>query len=230
MPLNRRNIRKIGHKFINVMNSMFPAQLTKKEENLRIWFEIVGDESLRLDYDLDEESLVFDLGGYKGQWASDIFSKYVCRIFIFEPVTEFAKRIRGRFIKNEYISVFEFGLSSKNSFANISINMDSSSIYKNSSDLQEIRLVEAIDFMKEHFIQEIDLMKINIEGAEFDLLNHLIDTEFIHNIKDIQVQFHDFLPEAETRMGKIQEKLRETHEITYQYKFVWENWRRKQNL
>ena len=38
-----------------------------KPRNLAIerWTKCNGDEIYRLDYDLDENSLVFDLGGYK---------------------------------------------------------------------------------------------------------------------------------------------------------------------
>jgi hypothetical protein len=49
----------------------------------------------------------------------------------------------------------------------------------------------------------------------------------VRQIENIQVQFHDFVPDAEGRMQRIQEKLAQTHELTYQYLFVWENWRRR---
>ena len=46
--------------------------------------------------------------------------------------------------------------------------------------------------------------------------------------KNIQVQFHDFIIQnAEERMINIQRKLELTHELTYQYVFVWENWKLK---
>jgi len=70
-------------------------------------------------------------------------------------------------------------------------------------------------------------MKINIEGSEYDLLEHLLETNYVKIIKNIQVQFHDFVPNAEKRMKRIQEKLQKTHYLTYQYPFVWENWRIK---
>ena len=37
------------------------------------WLADNGDKTYRLDYNLNENSVVFDLGGYEGQWASDIF-------------------------------------------------------------------------------------------------------------------------------------------------------------
>jgi len=43
--------------------------------------------------------------------------------------------------------------------------------------------------------------------------------------KNLQIQFHDFIIDnANERMENIQTQLAKTHKITYQYKFVWENW------
>ena len=69
-------------------------------------------------------------------------------------------------------------------------------------------------------------MKINIEGAEYDLLDHLIETGFIANIINLQIQFHEFVPNAKERMENIQKRLEKTHALTYQHEFVWENWKR----
>jgi hypothetical protein len=44
--------------------------------------------------------MVFDVGGYEGQWSSDIFSKYVCHIHIFEPVPEYADQIASRMLND----------------------------------------------------------------------------------------------------------------------------------
>ena len=74
-------------------------------------------------------------------------------------------------------------------------------------------------------------MKINIEGGEYDLLDSLISADIVQSIANIQVQFHDFLiKDAKEKMRKIQEKLSLTHEPTYQYEFVWENWKIKSDF
>jgi cellulose biosynthesis protein BcsQ len=85
-------------------------------------------------------------------------------------------------------------------------------------------------FLQEKDIKRIDLMKINIEGCEYNLLECLIGIGFIKNIKNIQVQFHDFVEDAEKRMMEIQKNLQKTHYLTYQYPFVWENWEIKQKI
>lgn len=167
------------------------------------WHTVNGDETLRLDYDLDQDSIVFDLGGYKGQWSSDIFSRYCCFIHCFEPVGVFADNIDRRFAQNRRIVVHRFALSNDNGKAMISHDRDSSSIFRGKGK-EESRLVKATDFMKENNICRIDLMKLNIEGSEYDLLEHLIETGFVKNIINPQIQFHDFIPNARERMNNIQ--------------------------
>lgn len=183
--------------------------------------------NLRFEYDLDASSVVFDLGGYEGQWASDIYSRYCCTIHVFEPVQAYADNIQSRFAKNADIQVHPFGLGSSDTEIRIGMGNDGSSVFKKGDQEVTGRLVEANEFLTQHGITEIDLMKINIEGGEYDLLSHLMDTESVTQIKNIQVQFHDFVPNAEAKMKSIQERLSVTHFLTYQYEFVWENWKRK---
>ena len=79
---------------------------------------------------------------------------------------------------------------------------------------------------EEHGIESVQLMKINIEGGEYELLERLVETGLIARVDDIQVQFHNFAADAAARMEQLQRAMRATHTPTYQYRFVWENWRR----
>jgi FkbM family methyltransferase len=188
------------------------------------WFRDNGDKTLRLNYELDESSIVFDLGGYEGQWSSDIFSMYQCRIYVFEPLPAYAANISARFRANQRISVHNYGLASEDQRSTLSVNGDASSTHKTGQEIVDIRLISTSRFIAENKIDAIDLMKINIEGDEYDLLTYLIKSGLVSRIKNIQVQFHDFVPDAEIRMLEIQKQLSVTHELTYQYPFVWENW------
>ena len=201
----------------------------EQQERFDSWFRDQGDKSLRLNYDLNENSTVFDLGGYEGQWTSDIFSKYGCSVHVFEPVADFAERIADRFRPNKRISVHNYGLASENKTVRLALSQDGSSAFKDGEHFTEIKLIKALDFFSGHNISQIDLMKINIEGGEYELLEHLIESGFIMNVRNVQVQFHDFVPDAERRMRQIQRKLENTHRLTYQYLFVWENWTLKSN-
>jgi FkbM family methyltransferase len=202
----------------------------KKGEILKKWMNEKGDETMRLNYpSLCGDSFVMDLGGYKGQWTSDIYAKYNCTIWVFEPFKGFSSGIAERFSKNNKIRVFDFGLGNRSGKQPLYINNDSSSMYKqnNHSTPAEAKQEDINSFFLDNDIRSVDLIKINIEGGEYDVLDRLIDTGLVKIVKNIQVQFHDFVPGAKKRMKKIQEDLQHTHFPTYQYEFVWENWERR---
>ena len=199
---------------------------------LQKWKKDKGEHVLRLDYPhLNSDSLVLDLGGYQGQWASDIYAKYRCKVVVFEPYEKYAEEINQRFGGNPEITVHTLGLSNKDAVLNIAIDEESSSIFKAdaAANTAEISLKQAKAFLQAQGYKQIDLMKINIEGGEYDLLDHLIAEGLTQNIHDLQIQFHDFVPDAMTRMKAIQQALSQTHELSYQYPFLWENWKLKQN-
>jgi FkbM family methyltransferase len=201
---------------------------TPEEQRCAKWFLDQGDQTLRLNYPLLPSSIVFDLGGYAGQWAADIYCRYNAQIYIFEPVKHFSDNIQLRFKYNDKIKIFEFGLSSHDHTETLHINGERSSAFSSAQTSEQIiHLKRASDFLQENHLSQIDLMKINIEGGEYALLEHLIETNWIKNIKNIQIQFHDFVPHAEKRMKTIQDHLTKTHSLTYQYPWVWENWERK---
>jgi len=201
----------------------------KYREMVEKWFDDGGDDRFRFDYNLNERSLVLDLGGYEGQWASDLYARYRCRILVFEPVRSFAHRISDRFRKNPDITVFQCGLGADSRTQTIYLRGASSSSYRKKSNPEEVEIVDVHKWFSDNDIRSVQLMKINIEGGEYELLERLIETKLIESIENVQVQFHNFTTDATRRMQSIQAGLRKTHTPTYQYTFVWENWRRNRD-
>lgn len=180
----------------------------------------------RLNYpELAADSVVFDLGGYQGQWASDIFGRYCCSVYVFEPHPTFAAKIAERFTQNAAIKAFPFGLGDKEETLQLSTEADASTTFGAAENGVAAEIREVNRFLKTQQVETIDLMKINIEGGEYALLKHLIATGTVQRIKNIQVQFHDFVPDADKLMAELHEQLALTHEPTYQYRYLWENWR-----
>lgn len=194
-----------------------------REKEKKKWNNECG-ETLRYKYKLKNNSFVVDVGGYKGQWASDIYAMYNCNILIIEPVYEFALNIENRFKYNNKINILNIALGKNKRTDRISINNDGSSIFKKSIKYQQIRVEDVKTIFTSQNIKFVDLMKINIEGGEYELLNRMIECDLIAKIKNIQIQFHDFVPDAKIKMVQIHKQLKLTHRCTFQYKFVWENW------
>lgn len=200
--------------------SVFPTAHVKEVER---WHSD-GGEQFRYDYALNSESLVIDLGGYRGQWASDIYARCNCRVLVCEPVKSFAERIERRFRNNPNIEVFRLALGATRRQESIALNEDQSSVYRTGPVKEIVQFEDVVTFFTNRAIACVDLMKVNIEGGEYELLPRLIETELVKKIKNIQIQFHDVGTGSEARMKEICSELSKTHKPTYQYKFVWENW------
>jgi hypothetical protein len=54
------------------------------------WFSDSGDVYRRLNYpEMNNNSLVMDLGGYIGNFTESIYSRYNCKVMVFEPVNRY---------------------------------------------------------------------------------------------------------------------------------------------
>ncbi len=190
------------------------------------WFRDDGDNTLRLDYALDENSVVWDLGGYQGDFAAQIHQRYKCDVFVFEPVSAFYAKCASRFSGDDKIHCLKFGLSDKAGWFEISDSGDASSFVRGNandgSELAELRPVA--EMFEELGVSRVDLLKINIEGGEYEVLPALIETSLINRVRFIQIQFHEFIPGAREKRDAIRAALGRTHVEMWNYPFVWESW------
>ena len=197
---------------------------------MKKWFADQGDQTLRLEYpELTSDSIVFDLGGYLGDFSAAIIERYNCKIYIFEPHPEYFSKCVERFSSYENVMVLNYGLADKNGEFLLSNSLDGSS-FINPNHLQKdgIKCLTR-DFssvLNELEIKSIDLMKINIEGGEFPLMEHIISCSKQAIVRQYQIQFHNFVENAVDRRIQISRALSKTHVRTWCYTFVWENWRK----
>lgn len=191
------------------------STITLNPESLAIWQE-QRLERIRYEYDLNPESIVIDLGAYQGEWANEIHARYGCQVTVVEP-TEY---IMG-FKKGTIINMAAGTHSGKMSFGG---RCYYSSIFEPGD--HEYECFDVNKLIEQYPV--IDLLKVNIEGAEYDVLSHIIGAGLHSRIENIQVQFHqiDGVP-YETWYKEIAEKLIETHKTTWQYPYCWENWQLK---
>lgn len=191
------------------------------------WHRDHGDDVLRVEYPLDSHSMVIDVGGYRGEWAQTIVDRYGCTVHVFEAIPTFASEIEDRFRGSPKVTTHDFGLSDDDRVVFMSLAADGSSAFRPGDQGVDARLRDVNSVMQECGIGEIDLIKINIEGGEYPLLRRMLDCGIAQRCRDIQVQFHLGYPDALRLRDEIRRDLQRTHELTYDYYFVWENWRRR---
>lgn len=191
------------------------------------WYRDGGETELRFNYPLTRESTVFDVGGYRGRFIEEIVARYDANAYVFEPVPEFCERLVKQFRANPKVKICDYGLSNVDSVSQMKMANESSTIYMTGDTQAMVRLRDIHTVVREIGINRIDLIKINIEGGEYVLLRRMLETGLVSICEDIQVQFHRFYPDSQRLRSEIRGALQETHFVTYDYPFVWENWRKR---
>ncbi len=180
-------------------------------------------ESMRHDYPLTPNSCVIDCGGFEGNFAKIISEKYGCCVHVLEPV----KRFRDSMHRSPLILVHPYGVAGESRDAKFNVGGDSSGEFATGLPHTETVQLRAIG----HVLFELankgcDLLKLNIEGTEFEVLESLLTMVMpsLAGVKNIQVQFHRNVPNAEARYETIAVGLSRTHHLTYRAPWCWENW------
>lgn len=192
---------------------------------LRKWYTDDEQYDLRHTFNINSNGLVFDIGGYDGYWSQVMYDKYECNICIFEPILSFYNDIKEKLIYDK-IKCLNYGLDSKTQESIIYINKDASNIYlRNDNCVEEKILLKSVtEAMEELKIYEIDVMKINAEGAEYGILETLISNDKIKNIKEFLIQFHLLVDNALERKKNIENELYKTHKLIFDYDMLWQKW------
>lgn len=195
------------------------------------WFMDDGDSTHSINHQLDENSFVMDLGGYTGIWSQKIIDKYNCNVFIIEPVKEFHNILLDKYRHNPKVHILNVGVSTEDCLGGIHIDGDRTSTNINQGVFQEVEFNTLNTIMNKFKIDKIDLLQINIEGDEYKLLEYLHNNlELFRSIKKYQIQFHTNVDNCEIRRGIIQQNfINNGYEKTYDYPFIWECWKLKNN-
>lgn len=214
---------------IKIKNIFRYPFLNEHEKSVLKWIYRNYDKK-RFNYRLGN-GIVFDVGGYKGDYTAELLKTNPdITSYIFEPVSEFANNLKTRFNNTPKVKVFNIGLSNITKQLEISLDDDGSSFHKKSlSNKKEYaQIIDFKDFVDENKIAHIALLKLNIEGAEYDLLERIINSNCINKIDHVLVQFHDIDEYSTQRMHKLQEMLSRTHQLSWAIRpFVWESWQKK---
>lgn len=194
------------------------------------WIANDGDNTHALDYPLTNESIVVDLGGFKGVWVDMLLAKHKGvqpNIIIVEPITEFYNILKNKFQHNDKITLLNVGVSVDGEDKEKTIYINGERTSTNFKD--GIKIVTKFQSLKSILdscgVNFVDLLQINIEGDEYPLLEHVISNGVINKFKNIQIQYHLGIKDDVERRDNIQKSLTDQGFIKkFDYPFVWESW------
>jgi len=183
--------------------------------------------------DLRADSVVIDVGAFTGSWAQHMVDRYDPTIFAFEPNPRSFESLVAKAATNPKLHPLQYGLGDEDAEVDFTLNGLGSSMCDDRSDhtgIERIKVdIAAVDRVWSDLnLGKVDLMKINIEGAEFPLLDKMIRKDLLQNVDCFLIQFHEWHPGAYRKRRRIRRALARTHRLVWDYHFVWEKWVRQQ--
>jgi FkbM family methyltransferase len=144
--------------------------------------------------ELREDSVVVDVGANTGDFSIEVAA--LCprgRIVAVEPVIESAAMIEINKLLNELtnLEVVQVALVSSESEVEINLAGSASSLYwkkEGQQQVQRVRQTNLARLMDELLIGHIDLLKLDCEGAEWEILPK--SSEVLPLISQICMEFH----------------------------------------
>ncbi len=190
---------------------------------------LAADPEMLVSADLDERSTVVDAGAHVGEWAQQIGERYGCRILAFEPSPRTYDRA-AKALREHNAVLLPYALGAADSRADLVFDGPGSSLFQQRGRFGavEVDVRDVAGVFEELQIEHLDLLKLNIEGGEYDVFDRLSETGWLPKTRLISVQFHEWHPNAYRRRRQIRNRLRRTHVEEWCYPWVWEFWRRRE--
>jgi FkbM family methyltransferase len=191
---------------------------------IKRWKRVRGDDRLLTDFELGPDALVVDAGFYKGDFSAKVSQKGAPKVLAFEPAPEFCDRAAPLIASLPNVTLECAGLSDFNGTARLVYDNDGSSTQRKQTGTSiEVALRRASDVVRAAG-RPVDLMKLNIEGDEYPVLEDLIAEGQIGSVRHLVVQFHLIDADSRDRYDRIARNLSVTHDLVWRYPFIWERW------
>ncbi len=154
---------------------------------------------------LKQGAVVIDLGGNRGEFSEHLSRTYGCRCIVVEPVPGLCSQIR----KTDLIQPVQAAISDHDGEIPFFVNADSTfgNILGEIPNTRQQLTVPCLTFealLEKCGLWSVDLLKIDIEGAEIQLFDSTSDRTLC-GIDQITIEFHDFMDEA--RLPEFTEKI-----------------------
>lgn len=207
--------------------AMFEASYYRKQA-YEFLVATMFNPDILMDVPIEGPAVVFDVGAYVGDWSQRMWDLYQPTIYAFEPAPAMADRIDARFSGNDDVHTMPYGLGGCDSVGSLGLSAAGSSFFESGAmGTVEVAIRDVVGVLEELDLDHLDVLKVNIEGGEYDLLDRLAAAGWLGRIDHVLVQFHEWIPHSYRRRHRNRSCLSETHEEIWGWSWIWEYWRLK---
>jgi FkbM family methyltransferase len=148
---------------------------------------------------VSKDSIVLDLGGNLGSFSKAMAERFGTVCYCIEPNPDLFEKIDP----TELIHKANIAISDKDGKMELTLsqNAEASSFFPGIVEKWGIKHAVVVDtmtlmsFCKSNKIEEIDLLKVDIEGSELSLLSTMTD-KTLQSIPQLTIEFHEFLDDV----------------------------------
>ena len=178
----------------------------KTKDNLQIKIRVKSTDLMALvnvwirnEYEIDDFSIkdndtVIDIGGHIGLFSLLVSQKSRhTSIYSFEPIEDNFNLLKTNLELNSIENVHPFNLAVSNSLeeVNLFLSNDESahSIISKESKSIKVKSISLQKIFDENKIDECKLLKLDCEGAEYEIIKNL-PSEYFRKIKKMVIEYH----------------------------------------
>ena len=191
------------------------------------WF-LFNQEKLKYGMNLKSNGLVLDIGSYVGEYTKRILNKSPRMTFwLYEPIPKYFSACLNRFEGRENVYVYQKAVSADGRDIRMQIDgLRSRQEPNNTTGLIKFASVSIQEIFDT--VAEIELVKMNIEGMEYECLNQLILSNTLLKAKFLLIQFHNFESGDKEKRDLMRKAFEKDFTNIFTFEWVWELWIRKQ--
>jgi FkbM family methyltransferase len=188
-------LRKIKNIVAKLYNGSFFLKLTNKYE--RKWFGSNYGGFFLNPNGLNSSSIIYSIGiGEDISFDLEIIKEYNCNVFGYDPTPKAINWIKCQSLPSKF-HFFSFGLGSFNGQAEFYLPKNeenvSGSILRNSNRINNNNIISVEIRTLKHLMEinmhsKIDVLKMDIEGAEYDVLKRFCNEDI--RPRQIIIEFH----------------------------------------
>lgn len=187
------------HDNFGYVKSIFKDLKPGEKHNVYVVFnELVCHEIYNNNFIcVEENDIVVDIGFNYGLFSVTSLSKNPLKIIAFEPNPNLVKTFTGFFKNDSVIELHQKAVSGYNGKAIFFENLDPgmSTIYQeldrgSAGDSYDVDVISFNDFIIKNKINRIDYLKVDCEGAEYDIFDSMPNEYLCNNIKKIAIEYH----------------------------------------
>lgn len=148
--------------------------------------------------EIGKDDVVVDIGANIGGYAV-LAAKSGAKVFAYEPVPETYQLLSKNIAINNCHTIKSYNVALGSKKGELILNVDSQaagldSIYQTflSSEKIKVPSIDLHEIFVQNRLKRIDVLKIDVEGAEYDILLNSSQAD-LQKIRTIIIEYHDFL-------------------------------------